>query len=188
MNVLSGRRILHHPAVIGIAIYLAEVLTRTDNSVAGALLVIAAMLVSRFAIGVRRLFESGMKSQPACAGLDGAALRKHSWFMGITAVRSCLHACTRSMNEWSHPTTRIPMNFIHLYAFYEVARAGSVSGGAERLHVSQPAVTREIRELEDRLGLILFDRLPRGVALTEAAFCTTTQTGSSNWPTARKTA
>ncbi|WP_051481435.1 LysR family transcriptional regulator [Paraburkholderia nodosa] len=60
------------------------------------------------------------------------------------------------------------MNFTHLLAFYEVARAGSVSAGAERLHVSQPAVTREIRELEDRVGIILFDRLPRGVALTEA--------------------
>jgi DNA-binding transcriptional LysR family regulator len=60
------------------------------------------------------------------------------------------------------------MNFTHLRAFYEVARAGSVSAGAERLHVSQPAVTREIRELEDRVGMVLFDRLPRGVALTEA--------------------
>jgi DNA-binding transcriptional LysR family regulator len=60
------------------------------------------------------------------------------------------------------------MNFTHLYAFYEVARAGGISAGAERLRVSQPAVTREIRELEDRLGLTLFDRLPRGVALTEA--------------------
>jgi DNA-binding transcriptional LysR family regulator len=60
------------------------------------------------------------------------------------------------------------VNFTHLLAFFEVARAGSVSAGAERLRVSQPAVTREIRELEDRLGLTLFDRLPRGVALTEA--------------------
>ncbi|WP_321889670.1 LysR family transcriptional regulator [Paraburkholderia bannensis] len=60
------------------------------------------------------------------------------------------------------------MNFTHLFAFYEVARAGSVSAGAGRLHVSQPAVTREIRELEARMGLPLFDRLPRGVALTEA--------------------
>jgi len=60
------------------------------------------------------------------------------------------------------------MNFTHLQAFYEVARAGSVSAGAARLHVSQPAVTREIKELEGRLGLVLFDRLPRGVALTQA--------------------
>ena len=62
----------------------------------------------------------------------------------------------------------LPMNFTHLFAFYEVARAGSVSAGAQQLRVSQPAVTREIRELEDRLGAVLFDRLPRGVALTEA--------------------
>lgn len=60
------------------------------------------------------------------------------------------------------------MNFTHLEAFLSVARAGSVSGGAERLNVSQPAVTREIKELEGRIGLILFDRLPRGVALTQA--------------------
>jgi DNA-binding transcriptional LysR family regulator len=60
------------------------------------------------------------------------------------------------------------MNFTHLLAFYEVARAGSVSAGAEQLRVSQPAVTREIKELEERLGTMLFDRLPRGVALTQA--------------------
>jgi DNA-binding transcriptional LysR family regulator len=60
------------------------------------------------------------------------------------------------------------INFTHLLAFYEVAKAGSVSAGAERLRVSQPAVTREIRELEERHGIQLFDRLPRGVALTEA--------------------
>lgn len=60
------------------------------------------------------------------------------------------------------------MNFTHLQAFYEVARAGSVSAGAARLHVSQPAVTREIRALESRLGVMLFDRLPRGMLLTDA--------------------
>jgi len=60
------------------------------------------------------------------------------------------------------------MNFTHLAAFYAVARAGSVSAGAAQLHVSQPAVTREIKDLEGRLGLALFDRLPRGVVLTEA--------------------
>ncbi|MCX5545550.1 LysR substrate-binding domain-containing protein [Paraburkholderia sp. CNPSo 3076] len=60
------------------------------------------------------------------------------------------------------------MNFTHLFAFYEVARAGSLSGGALRLRVSQPAVSREVKELEERLGVLLFDRLPRGVALTYA--------------------
>lgn len=60
------------------------------------------------------------------------------------------------------------MNFTHLLAFLEVARAGSITAGAERLHVSQPAVTRELKELEDRLGVKLLDRQPRGVTLTEA--------------------
>ncbi|CAB3774431.1 hypothetical protein [Paraburkholderia humisilvae] len=63
MNILSGCRILHHPAVIGITIYLAEVLTRTDNSLAAALLVIAAMLVSRSIICLRRLFMIGARNR-----------------------------------------------------------------------------------------------------------------------------
>ena len=60
------------------------------------------------------------------------------------------------------------MNFTHLAAFHSVVRAGSVTAAAEKLHVSQPALTREIRELEDRLGVPLFDRLPRGMQPTEA--------------------
>jgi len=39
---------------------------------------------------------------------------------------------------------------------------------AERLHVVQPALTRQIRQLEDEIGCALFERLKRGVRLTEA--------------------
>ncbi|WP_437881986.1 LysR family transcriptional regulator [Pseudomonas sp. LRF_L74] len=60
------------------------------------------------------------------------------------------------------------MNLHHLKVFLAVAQAGSISAGAERLHISQPAVTREIRELENNLGLALFDRRPRGVTPTES--------------------
>lgn len=59
------------------------------------------------------------------------------------------------------------MNLHHLKVFLAVAQAGSVSRGAETLHISQPAVTREIRDLEASLGLALFDRHPRGVTPTE---------------------
>lgn len=60
------------------------------------------------------------------------------------------------------------MNFTHLAAFYAVVETGSVTAASERLHVSQPALTREIRELEERLGVTLFDRMPRGMRPTEA--------------------
>ncbi|TRX72970.1 LysR family transcriptional regulator [Pseudomonas mangiferae] len=59
------------------------------------------------------------------------------------------------------------MNLHHLRVFLAVAEAGGISAGAARLHISQPAVTREIRELEASVGLALFDRQPRGVRLTE---------------------
>jgi len=60
------------------------------------------------------------------------------------------------------------VNFTHLAAFLAVVEAGSVTGASARLHVSQPALTREIRDLEERLGITLFDRLPRGMSPTEA--------------------
>jgi len=60
------------------------------------------------------------------------------------------------------------MNFTHLGAFRAVAKTGSVTAAAQWLHVSQPALTREIRELEERLGVALFERMPRGMQLTEA--------------------
>lgn len=59
------------------------------------------------------------------------------------------------------------MNLHHLKVFLAVAEAGSISAGAARLHISQPAVTREIRDLEASLELRLFDRQARGVHLTE---------------------
>jgi LysR family transcriptional regulator, low CO2-responsive transcriptional regulator len=60
------------------------------------------------------------------------------------------------------------MNLRHLGVFYAIATAGSVNAAAQRLHTSQPAVSRELRTLEERLGVCLFDRLPRGMRPTEA--------------------
>ena len=60
------------------------------------------------------------------------------------------------------------MNLHHLAIFHGVARAGSVNAAARLLHTSQPAISRELRILEERLGMPLFDRLPRGMRLTEA--------------------
>lgn len=60
------------------------------------------------------------------------------------------------------------MNLWHLAIFNAVAESGSISAGAKRLHLSQPAVTRQLRQLESLLGSTFFDRLPRGVRLTES--------------------
>lgn len=60
------------------------------------------------------------------------------------------------------------MNRNHLALFHAVARAGSISGGAEAVRVSQPAVSKQIAELEGALGVKLLERLPRGCRLTEA--------------------
>lgn len=60
------------------------------------------------------------------------------------------------------------MNINHLAIFHAVAEESSMSRGAERLFISQPAVSKQIKELEASLGVTLFDRLPRGLRLTEA--------------------
>lgn len=53
-----------------------------------------------------------------------------------------------------------------LRAFVTVAREGSVSRAAEHLHLTQPAVSLKLRQLQDDLGLKLFQRKPQGLALT----------------------
>ena len=60
------------------------------------------------------------------------------------------------------------MNLHHLRVFHAAIEAGGITAGAERLNLSQPAASREIRALEARLGLTLLDRSVRGLALTEA--------------------
>jgi len=60
------------------------------------------------------------------------------------------------------------MNLHHLAVFHAVAESGSISAAAERLHISQPAISRQVREFEDTLDTVLFDRLPRGMRPTAA--------------------
>ena len=56
-----------------------------------------------------------------------------------------------------------------LRTFLAVHRAGSITGAAHRLGLSQPTVTAQVRQLETTLGRPLFTRLPRGVVPTPAA-------------------
>ena len=56
----------------------------------------------------------------------------------------------------------------HIRTFLEIARAESVSLAADQLNVTQPAVSRSLKELEDILGVRLFDRTGRRLRLNEA--------------------
>jgi LysR family pca operon transcriptional activator len=60
------------------------------------------------------------------------------------------------------------IKFRHLQTLIEVARHRSVGKAAEALHVTQPAVTRTIRELEDILNVPLTERDGRGIRLSHA--------------------
>jgi DNA-binding transcriptional LysR family regulator len=60
------------------------------------------------------------------------------------------------------------MELRHLRYFVAAAEAENVSRAAARLHVSQPALSRQIRDLEEELGFPLFERSAKSVRLTEA--------------------
>ncbi|HEY6515645.1 MAG TPA: LysR family transcriptional regulator [Steroidobacteraceae bacterium] len=59
------------------------------------------------------------------------------------------------------------MNLHHLAIFHTIAETGSISACAERMHISQPAISRQLKEFERRIGVVLFERLPRGMRLTQ---------------------
>ncbi|MBR2023290.1 MAG: LysR family transcriptional regulator, partial [Clostridia bacterium] len=50
--------------------------------------------------------------------------------------------------------------------FYTVAKCGSLTRAAEELYISQPAVSRSIKQLETQLGVPLFTRTHRGMQLS----------------------
>ncbi len=60
------------------------------------------------------------------------------------------------------------MELRHLRYFVAVAEAENVTRAAAKLRVAQPAVSRQIRDLEDELGLALLERSPKSVRLTDA--------------------
>src|SRR5512142_2451127 len=60
------------------------------------------------------------------------------------------------------------MELRHLRYFVAVAEAENVSRAALKLHVSQPALSRQVRDLEDELGFALLERTAKSVRLTEA--------------------
>jgi LysR family transcriptional activator of nhaA len=60
------------------------------------------------------------------------------------------------------------LNYRHLLYFWSVARLGTLARAARELHVSQPAISAQLRKLERSLGEKLFERSGRTLQLTEA--------------------
>ena len=60
------------------------------------------------------------------------------------------------------------LNYKHLRYFWMVAKAGSVVGASERLHLTPQSVSGQLSAFEARLGVALFNRVGRRLELTEA--------------------
>ena len=60
------------------------------------------------------------------------------------------------------------LNYHHLRYFWVVAKEGSLKKAADKLHVSQPSISEQIKELEEALGEALFRRSGRSNVLTDA--------------------
>ncbi|MBV8277861.1 MAG: LysR family transcriptional regulator [Verrucomicrobia bacterium] len=61
-----------------------------------------------------------------------------------------------------------PFDLRQLVSFAEIARTGSFRQAAKTLHIAQPALSRQIKQLESAIGICLFDRAPRRLHLTIA--------------------
>jgi DNA-binding transcriptional LysR family regulator len=77
------------------------------------------------------------------------------------------------------------MDIAALKAFVAVAETGSFSSAAERLFLTQPAISKRVAALEQELQMRLFDRISRQVSLTEAGavFCSKSRTACVPCPT-----
>jgi DNA-binding transcriptional LysR family regulator len=104
--------------------------------------------------------RSAAALQPGDIGIDDMTSVSDR-FSGADSAGAAVHGSKRQVHgraaDWD------------LYRFLvAAAEAGSLSGAAERLGVSEPTVGRKITELEALLGCSLFLRSPRGLVLTEA--------------------
>ena len=59
------------------------------------------------------------------------------------------------------------LNYHHLLYFWTVAREGTIARAGEKLHLGQPAISTQLRQLESSLGAKLFQKSGRNLELTD---------------------
>lgn len=62
----------------------------------------------------------------------------------------------------------IPLNYNQLYYFYQIAETGSIALASKKILISSPALSMQLKELEEGLGTELFSRVGKKLILTEA--------------------
>lgn len=73
------------------------------------------------------------------------------------------------MSNWSEEVTMSQwLNYNHLYYFWVIAKEGSISKASEKLSVGQPALSMQLKQLEEALDYELFERKSRSLHLTDS--------------------
>lgn len=74
---------------------------------------------------------------------------------------------TLEKSPWRRSSCLEWLNYHHLLYFWVVAKEGSIARARERLHLAQPTISGQLKQLEDTLGEKLFVKAGRGLALTD---------------------
>ena len=84
------------------------------------------------------------------------------------SAKCALHCTILWYSEVSQVVDKDLVELYQLRSFVEVAELGNLTRAAEKLHISQPALSAQIKALEDELEVALFERTPSGMVLTAA--------------------
>ena len=101
-----------------------------------------------------------MGAPPWRVGNRGTAIHAENWHGHLDTSNA--HVVS-SLMHWEHQKK---MNLSHLRTFAAIVDAGGIHRAAARLHLTQPAASRQIQALEAELGVLLFDRIGRRLYLT----------------------